>query len=91
MQRALLEVGTAHCACCSGQGHIVRDAWARGQTLSVHGWVYSLQDGLLRELGLTAAHDDEADEAYREAVERMSRAFSSTPPPAAKRRRTAHA
>src|SRR3954467_5175229 len=27
---------------------IVRDAWARGQDLTIHGWVYSLQDGLLR-------------------------------------------
>lgn len=29
---------------------IVRDAWARGQTLTVHAWIYSLQDGLLRDL-----------------------------------------
>ncbi len=32
---------------------IVRDAWARGQPLSVHGWVYSLEDGLLRDLNCT--------------------------------------
>jgi carbonic anhydrase len=30
---------------------VVREAWARGQTLAVHGWIYSLQDGLLRDLG----------------------------------------
>ena len=29
---------------------IVRDAWERGQDLTVHGWVYGLQDGLLRDL-----------------------------------------
>ena len=29
---------------------IVRGAWARGQTLHIHGWVYSLRDGLLRDL-----------------------------------------
>ena len=28
----------------------VRDAWKRGQALSVHGWIYSVQDGLLRDL-----------------------------------------
>jgi carbonic anhydrase len=28
----------------------VRDAWARGQPLSIHGWIYSIQDGLLRDL-----------------------------------------
>jgi carbonic anhydrase len=34
------------------QTTIVRDAWARGQTLAVHGWIYGLQDGLLRDLGM---------------------------------------
>ncbi|MEK6371099.1 MAG: carbonate dehydratase [Acidobacteriota bacterium] len=32
---------------------IVRDAWARGQALAVHGWVYDIRDGLLRDLGVT--------------------------------------
>ena len=30
---------------------VVRDAWSRGQTLTVHGWVYDLRDGLIRDLG----------------------------------------
>jgi carbonic anhydrase len=34
------------------QTTVVRDAWARGQTLAVHGWVYDLRDGLLRDLGM---------------------------------------
>ena len=33
------------------QTTVVRDAWERGQTLTVHGWIYSLRDGLLRDLG----------------------------------------
>jgi carbonic anhydrase len=33
------------------QTTVVRDAWARGQALAVHGWVYDLRDGLLRDLG----------------------------------------
>src|SRR5690242_16594956 len=32
---------------------IVRDAWDHGQALSIHGWVYGLHDGLLRDLGST--------------------------------------
>ncbi len=32
---------------------VVRDAWARGQPLSIHGWVYRLKDGLLRNLQCT--------------------------------------
>jgi carbonic anhydrase len=31
---------------------IVQDAWRRGQPLAVHGWIYRLQDGGLRELGI---------------------------------------
>jgi carbonic anhydrase len=34
---------------------IVRDAWLRGQALTVHGWVYGIADGLLCDLGLAAA------------------------------------
>lgn len=34
---------------------VVQDAWARGQPLSVHGWVYDLLDGRLRELGMDVA------------------------------------
>ena len=41
------------------QTTIVRDAWARGQALAVHGWIYDLHDGLLQDLGIiiTAAAD----------------------------------
>lgn len=31
----------------------VQDAWARGQALAVHGWIYGLEDGLLRDLSAT--------------------------------------
>jgi carbonic anhydrase len=37
------------------QTTVVRDAWARGQELAVHGWVYDIQDGLIRDLGVSAA------------------------------------
>lgn len=37
----------AHNIC---QTTIVRDAWRKGRTLSVHAWIYNLRDGLLREL-----------------------------------------
>ncbi|MDB4914922.1 MAG: Carbonate dehydratase [Gemmatimonadetes bacterium] len=41
------------------QTTVVRDAWARGKALSVHGWVYGLGDGLLRDLGITVAAPEE--------------------------------
>src|SRR5688572_30202503 len=32
---------------------IVQDAWSRGQELTVHGWIYGLKDGLMRDLGVS--------------------------------------
>ncbi|HAD09910.1 MAG TPA: carbonate dehydratase [Porticoccaceae bacterium] len=34
---------------------IVQQAWRAGQTLSVHGWIYSIGDGLIKDLGVTAS------------------------------------
>jgi carbonic anhydrase len=50
------------------QTTIVRDAWDRGQELAVHGWVYGLEDGLLRDLGSVVTKHDEASNAYRAAL-----------------------
>jgi carbonic anhydrase len=47
---------------------IVQDAWARGQALAVHGWIYGLHDGLLRDLGATGRNAEEAAAAYRAAL-----------------------
>ena len=38
---------------------VVRDAWARGQALAVHGWVYDIRDGLLRDLGTCTSAEAE--------------------------------
>ena len=45
---------------------VVRDAWARRQPLSVHGWVYDVRDGLLRDLGMCLTAEEEID-AYSDA------------------------
>lgn len=39
----------------------VQDAWARGQPLSVHGWVYSLADGLVNDLNVTVSRPEQVD------------------------------
>jgi carbonic anhydrase len=46
---------------------IVQDAWRRGQPLTVHGWIYSLADGLLRDLGLTVERAEQLPLGYRYA------------------------
>jgi carbonic anhydrase len=48
---------------------IVQTAWQRGQELVVHGWIYGLHDGLLRDLGLSIDNAAGLNEAYRSALE----------------------
>ena len=47
---------------------VVQDAWARGQRLQVHGLIYRLQDGLLRDLRMRATGPDEVEGCYQRAV-----------------------
>jgi carbonic anhydrase len=53
---------------------IVQDAWARGQTLAVHGWIYGLGDGLLRDLGFVA----DAASAARDTFDRSVQALAAS-------------
>jgi carbonic anhydrase len=50
------------------QTTIVGDAWDRGQRLSVHGWVYGLEDGLVHDLQTTVTGRDEATPRYEAAL-----------------------
>lgn len=50
------------------QTTIVRDSWHRGQELTVHGWIYRVQDGLLRDLDICIAQPHETSAAYRAAI-----------------------
>jgi len=52
---------------------VVADAWRGGQELSVHGFIYGLEDGRLRDLGLGVRSSDERDAQCQQAVERLSR------------------
>ncbi|HVS35987.1 MAG TPA: carbonate dehydratase [Gemmataceae bacterium] len=49
------------------QTTVVRDAWARGQTLAVHGWIYGLHDGRLRDTGMCVTVETELADRYTAA------------------------
>ena len=51
-----------------GRTTIVQNAWQRGQELVVHGWIYDLQDGLLRDLGVSIDNAEGLAAAYRGAI-----------------------
>ena len=50
------------------QTTVVQDAWVRGQTLTVHGWIYGIQDGLIRDLGMSISAAEKLQEQYALAV-----------------------
>ena len=50
------------------QTTVLEDAWARGQDVTVHAWIYGIEDGLVNELGLGVSSLAELDEAYENAL-----------------------
>ncbi len=51
-----------------GRTTIVQSAWQRDQELVVHGWIYGLEDGLLRDLGISIDNPEGLAAAYRGAI-----------------------
>ena len=56
------------------QSTVMQDAWARSQDIQVHGWVYGLRDGLLKDLMLTVSGSSSILPLYRAAVEGVASA-----------------
>ena len=54
------------------QSTSVQDAWKRDQSVTVHGWVYGLKDGLLRDLSMSIANNEELSVRYRAAIGRYN-------------------
>ena len=50
---------------------VVQDAWKRGQRLTVHGWVYGLKDGLIRDLGINVSRREDLMPRYFAALETL--------------------
>ncbi len=50
------------------QTTVVQEAWQRGQEIVVHGWVYRLHNGLLKDLMMTVSRLDDAGAAYETAI-----------------------
>ena len=54
--RRLCELNVIEQVLSVSQTTIVRDAWVRGQGVAVHGWIYDIADGLLRDLEVSIDH-----------------------------------
>ncbi|WP_310388199.1 carbonate dehydratase [Roseateles sp.] len=65
---ALCELNVLEQARNACQTTVVQDAWARGQEIVVHGWVYGLHNGLLEDLAITAAAAEQVGPAFARAL-----------------------
>ncbi|MDE2400915.1 MAG: carbonate dehydratase [Burkholderiales bacterium] len=57
------------------QTTVVQDAWARGQEVVVHGWVYGLHDGHLKDMRISVAHPESLQLAYAEALSELKKRY----------------
>ncbi|PCJ92436.1 MAG: carbonate dehydratase [Porticoccaceae bacterium] len=55
--------------------NIIKDAWMRGQDLTVHGWIYSIADGLLKDLGVNITHLEDMRPKYHQAIEDINQRY----------------
>jgi carbonic anhydrase len=55
------------------QTSVIRDAWQRQQRVSVHGWIYAIEDGLLRDLKISINHPSEVHDRYQAALGNLVR------------------
>ncbi|KQP14211.1 carbonate dehydratase [Pseudorhodoferax sp. Leaf267] len=62
------------------QSTVVRDAWARGQQLTIHGWCYGLKDGLVNDLQVSIDRSEMLLDTFRAAIKRYPRADGGQPP-----------
>lgn len=46
------------------KSHTIQDAWNRGQQLTIHGWIYSIKDGLAKDLGVTMSDKEGVERIY---------------------------
>ena len=47
---------------------IVQDAWERGQDVTVHGWIYGIDNGLIQDLNITVSSTDGVSQAYENSL-----------------------
>jgi carbonic anhydrase len=55
---------------------VAREAWDRGQNLTVHGWIYGLSDGIVRDLNMSISAHDQAHQSYCSAIEQLQSSLS---------------
>ena len=71
----LCELNTIEQVIKVAQTTVVTDAWARGQDLTLHGWVYGISDGLIHDMRMSAGGAGDMKEAYLAALEHWEQKY----------------
>jgi carbonic anhydrase len=71
---ALVELNVIEQVINVAQSTVLQDAWLRGQTVSLHGWVYGIHDGLLQDMHVTVTGNTGLEPMYRAAIDRVANA-----------------
>lgn len=56
--------------------NIIKDAWARGQEVTIHGWIYGIADGLLQDLGVNISAPSEIRAKYHQAIQAINQRYA---------------
>lgn len=71
--RRLVELNTIEQTTNVCHTTIVKDAWARGQELTVHGWTYGVHDGRVRNMGMMISNPDQLEPTYQQCIASLAR------------------
>jgi carbonic anhydrase len=74
---ALCELNVLEQARNACQTTVVQDAWARGQEVVVHGWVYGLHNGLLEDLRITVGAPEQLASAFQKALSAVKQRYEA--------------
>lgn len=60
-----VELNVIEQVCDLAKTSIVQNAWKNGQTLHIHGWVYGIGDGLIKDLDVNFQNNEDLDKVYQ--------------------------
>ena len=71
---ALVELNAIEQVVNVAQSTVLQDAWLRGQVVALHGWVYGIHDGLLKDMGITITGNESLEAVYKAAIQGVGQA-----------------
>jgi carbonic anhydrase len=73
MENTLCEMNVIEQVGNVAMSNVMQDAWGRGQQVAIHGWIYGVSDGLVKDLGVTMQGTQEVVDVFRNAIKRYPR------------------